>query len=66
MEENKENMHIVKIQKGGPLFITGKFRLILADGRKEIREGITAFCRCGQSKSMPYCDGAHVKSGFEG
>ncbi len=65
MEENKDNLHTVKVQKGGPLVITGKFRLILADGSNEIREGITAFCRCGQSKNMPYCDGSHVKSNFK-
>ena len=23
-------------------------------------------CRCGESKSLPYCDGAHVAAGFDG
>jgi CDGSH-type Zn-finger protein len=25
---------------------------------------ITALCRCGQSKKMPYCDGTHRECGF--
>ncbi len=27
-------------------------------------EKITALCRCGQSKNMPYCDGTHRECGF--
>lgn len=25
-----------------------------------------ALCRCGRSQNAPYCDGAHVKVGFDG
>ncbi len=25
-----------------------------------------ALCRCGESKNMPYCDGAHIKAEFDG
>ncbi len=61
----EEKIPTVQIHKGGPLVITGKIKVIKADGSEEIHEGTTAFCRCGQSKNMPFCDGSHKTSGFD-
>ena len=47
----------VEVMPNGPL-LTDK------DGNESVKNKTTAFCRCGQSKNKPYCDGAHVKSNF--
>ncbi|MCD6598113.1 MAG: (4Fe-4S)-binding protein [Bacteroidales bacterium] len=56
----------VRIMKDGPVVVEGNFRLITSEG-KEIKTGeFASFCRCGQSNSMPFCDGMHRKAGFIG
>jgi uncharacterized Fe-S cluster protein YjdI len=56
----------VEIAGNGPLLINGTCEVIHADGRIELREKVTAFCRCGASVNKPYCDGSHRKLGFIG
>jgi CDGSH-type Zn-finger protein len=36
------------------------------EGNETHKNKVTAFCRCGQSSNKPYCDGSHIKAGFEG
>jgi CDGSH-type Zn-finger protein len=43
----------------GPLMIRG------SDGRSA-SSGLTFLCRCGESRTKPYCDGTHKKIGFQG
>jgi CDGSH-type Zn-finger protein len=43
----------------GPVLIRG------ADGRA-ITTDATLLCRCGASRTKPFCDGSHVKVGFRG
>jgi CDGSH-type Zn-finger protein len=38
----------------------------LEQGKTYPHEEITHLCRCGHSKSKPFCDGVHVSIGFEG
>ena len=48
----------------GPIWLKGGVRLESADGTKyETRNRVT-LCRCGKSGNKPFCDGGHVKSGF--
>lgn len=48
----------------GPLYVTGRIPVELADGEPfETRNRMT-LCRCGASKSKPLCDGSHTESGF--
>ena len=66
-EPKKENAEIkAEVLENGPLIIYGKLKITGADGKFEIREPTTAFCRCGFSGNKPYCDGAHVKADFKG
>ncbi len=54
----------IRIMKDGPIVVEGKFRIIGADDRELKPTQMTSFCRCGNSRSMPYCDGIHRKVGF--
>ncbi|AFD07584.1 (4Fe-4S)-binding protein [Solitalea canadensis] len=68
-EENKEAEQletVVEVLKNGPLLIYGTLKVRDRDGNESIKNKTTAFCRCGGSHNKPYCDGSHVKNGFEG
>lgn len=54
----------VRIMKDGPIVVDGLFRIIGPDSREVKPTMMTSFCRCGNSKSQPYCDGMHRKIGF--
>ena len=70
----------IKITEHGPYVVTGNVPLseesIVSDrhgtpvGYRETKrypqKQTYALCRCGQSKNMPYCDGMHAKTGFDG
>jgi uncharacterized Fe-S cluster protein YjdI len=51
--------------RNGPLLVRGPIRVVAADGSVEELER-AAFCRCGQSKNKPFCDGSHREAGFAG
>lgn len=70
----------IKVTKDGPYIVTGSVPLIKEAVVKD-RDGVPqewrrtgtfpeqetlSLCRCGRSKNAPYCDGAHVKIGFDG
>lgn len=54
----------VQVLANGPLIVSGTCEITLPDGRKEIKEGKVALCRCGASGNKPYCDGSHTRIGF--
>ncbi len=51
-------------EPNGPLQLDGPFAIGSADGRTILAGTSTWLCRCGQSKSKPFCDGSHATSGF--
>jgi uncharacterized Fe-S cluster protein YjdI len=55
----------IQIKPNGPILIQTSCAVTKPDGTVEIREGVTALCRCGASANKPYCDGAHKKIEFK-
>lgn len=56
----------ITVRQNGPFRVTGPFTLVDADGNAfELPEGETvALCRCGGSKTKPFCDKTHSQIGF--
>ena len=50
----------------GPILIEGDFELLDPQGARFGLAGRTtvALCRCGQTATKPFCDGAHARTGF--
>ena len=68
-EENQEAAALetkVEVMANGPLLIYGTLHVKDKDGKEEIKNKTTAFCRCGSSNNKPYCDGSHIKIDFKG
>jgi CDGSH-type Zn-finger protein len=60
----------IKVRQNGPYKVTGPVRLIDADGNEfdlapHTKDGSIVLCRCGASKTKPFCDKTHSKLGFE-
>ncbi len=64
-EEKKEEGGEVKVVllENGPIVIKGNIQMKLENGEMVEHSGMISLCRCGLSKKMPYCDGAHFNQG---
>jgi CDGSH-type Zn-finger protein/uncharacterized Fe-S cluster protein YjdI len=49
----------------GPLKVEGAVEICAASGRTLCRDTRTFLCRCGHSGDKPFCDGSHMKAGFQ-
>lgn len=56
----------VEAVPNGPLLIYGNVTIKDSAGNETRKNKVTAFCRCGQSRNKPFCDGSHVAAKFEG
>jgi CDGSH-type Zn-finger protein len=79
MTHSKAKAKVV-VSKDGPYLVTGDVplseQIIGTDengGSETWEQGAAykeqatyALCRCGRSKTKPFCDGTHVKTGFDG
>jgi CDGSH-type Zn-finger protein len=50
---------IIIPQEHGPYHVKGDFRIVLSDGTELEGGGETWLCRCGLSKTKPFCDSTH-------
>ncbi len=55
----------IEARDGGPLVVKGITRLTNQDGKALEHGALIALCRCGASKTKPYCDGSHSEIGFD-
>ncbi|RBL90793.1 (4Fe-4S)-binding protein [Chitinophaga flava] len=55
---------LAEIVPNGPRLIYGSIHTKDTSGHETQEYKVTAFCRCGSSSNMPYCDGTHIKTGF--
>lgn len=56
----------VKGLKNVPFEISGGVKMLDHSGKEYGDTGDPVYlCRCGQSKSKPYCDGSHEDVGFK-
>ena len=56
----------IKARANGPYKVEGPVRIVDADGNEfEIPAGSgIVLCRCGQSRTKPFCDKSHRRVGF--
>ena len=57
----------IRCRENGPLLVQGSVRVIDHQGNEftaAVGKDNIALCRCGQSKSKPFCDGSHRTCGF--
>ena len=50
--------------RNGPLQVVGNLEVCAGTGRTVARTTEARLCRCGQSKSKPFCDMSHLAAGF--
>ncbi|MEN8201866.1 MAG: CDGSH iron-sulfur domain-containing protein [Bacteroidota bacterium] len=53
-----------KVIEGGPLEVSGSFRVVNTQGRIIENKEPVYLCRCGGSSNKPFCDGTHNRNGF--
>ena len=49
----------------GPFYLSGDVEVVAQDGVAVVRDTRVALCRCGATKSRPFCDGSHWDAGFD-
>jgi uncharacterized Fe-S cluster protein YjdI/CDGSH-type Zn-finger protein len=63
-QEDAPEEAVVVPRQNGPLFVRGRLRIEDAEGNLIREDTRLALCRCGGSKTKPFCDGTHREIGF--
>lgn len=80
MSDDRNDEPRIKVTKDGPLVVTGRVPLVeervvtgadgepcgWARGPSYPDAGEYSLCRCGASKTKPFCDGSHFEACFDG
>jgi CDGSH-type Zn-finger protein/uncharacterized Fe-S cluster protein YjdI len=56
---------VVDPERNGPLRVSGNLEIISGTGRTIDRVARARLCRCGGSRTKPFCDNTHLKIGFQ-
>src|SRR5437879_1564547 len=56
----------IQCRPNGPYLVKGLEDLRDADGNPIAHDAVFALCRCGGSKTKPFCDATHKTNGFSG
>lgn len=59
-----EEASVIRVVRDGPYEVFGALTLTYSDGRICEERSFYRLCRCGASKSKPFCDDSHVEVGF--
>lgn len=59
---------VIRCRENGPYIIQGAVKVIDHLGNEFVLppgKANVALCRCGQSRTRPFCDGSHRQCGFQ-
>ncbi|HEV8611521.1 MAG TPA: CDGSH iron-sulfur domain-containing protein [Thermoanaerobaculia bacterium] len=59
-----EEASVIRVVRDGPYEVLGAPTLTYSDGRICEESSFYRLCRCGASKSKPFCDDSHLEVGF--
>jgi CDGSH-type Zn-finger protein len=57
-----DESNVLITQINGPNLVTGQLTVVAPARVRAMQSAM--LCRCGRSRDKPFCDGAHVRSGF--
>jgi len=63
-KEQPESVNTVNVAYNGPLFVRGRLAIENAPADAPGLAFRAALCRCGKSRTKPFCDNSHEKEGF--
>jgi CDGSH-type Zn-finger protein/truncated hemoglobin YjbI len=66
MPDSAEPAASITVTRDGPYHLEGEVELVDHLGVALPFDGAADLCRCGRSKTKPFCDGSHEGSGFTG
>ena len=64
MSDHDPTQPFIEFAENGPIRIHYLDRFLNSRGETIASRKVLSLCRCGDSKTKPYCDGTHVTAGF--